>query len=377
MIQIDARGESRIVAPVDLHKEDGTLNVTGYAFSLLPIYRRSRIAASDFRIKEWDYYLVNDEEYALALTLSDLGYLGMLSASVLDFKEGTYTTTSELVMLPLGKFNMPEESSLGVAEFKNKRVHLRFESTAEKRTLYCDFHKFKGEESLHAEVALDEIPQDTMVIVTPFAENPKAFYYNQKIDAMRAQGSFTVGPRDGAEPSVSHEFSPRDSFGLLDWGRGVWTYDNIWYWGLAQGWQNGKGQAGPDAPGAKRFGMNIGYGFGDTSAACENMCFIDGCAVKLGRLDFGIPKVEGRENAKRLADRFLLKKPWHVQDEEGRLDLIFTPEIDRFDLTDVKLIVTDQHQVFGKFNGTMILDDGTPFEIRDLRGAAEVVHNRY
>jgi len=146
---------------------------------------------------------------------------------------------------------------------------------------------------------------------------------------------------------------------------------------LAQGWQNGKGQAGPDAPGAKRFGMNIGYGFGDTSAASENMCFIDGHAVKLGRLDFGIPKVAGQENAKRLADRFLLKEPWHVQDEEGRLDLIFTPEIDRFDLTDVKIIVTDQHQVFGRFNGKLVLDDGSVFEIKDLRGAAEVVRNRY
>jgi len=233
MIEVDARGENHIIGPVDLHKEDGTLNVKGYAYSLLPIYKRSRVAVSDFRIKEWDYYLVNDDEYAVALTLSDLGYLGMLSASVLDFAAGTYTTTSELVMLPLGRFKMPEESALGVAEFQNKRVHMRFEATKEKRTLYCDFLKFKGEETLHVDITLDQIPQDTMVIVTPFAEDPKAFYYNQKIDAMRAQGSFIMGSRaaveaavagqlaDDATLSISHEFSPRDSFGLLDWGRGV------------------------------------------------------------------------------------------------------------------------------------------------------------
>jgi len=370
MTRIDQRGETQIITSAPLHNEDGTLNLKGYAFSLLPQYDRKRVAVSDFRIKEWDYYLVNDDEYALALTLSDLGYLGMVSASVLDFRAKTYTTTSELVALPLGRFNMPSDSSIGVSSFANKRAEITFEATNERRTLHCVFRKFKGDLTLTADVVLDEIPRDTMVISTPFAEDPKAFYFNQKIDAMRAQGSFTLG-------ELSHEFSERDSFGLLDWGRGVWTYDNIWYWGLAQGWQNGKGQAGPDAPGAHRVGMNIGYGFGDTTAASENMFFIDGKAIKLGRLDFGIPENPDMEQAKRLSDRYRFMEPWHIQDTERRLDLIFKPEIDRYDLTDLKVIVTDQHQVFGTFSGTLILDDGTQFFIAGLRGAAEAVHNRY
>ena len=370
MTQLDARGETHIVAPAALHNDDGTLALKGYAFSLLPRYDRARVKAAKFRIKEWDYYLVNDDEYALALTLSDLGYIGMISASVIDFTACEYTTTSEITVLPLGRFNMPSDSSRGESTFENKRVKMSFIATPEQRALHCEFKKFKGDLTLTADVVLDEIPRDTMVISTPFAEDPKAFYFNQKIDAMRATGVFTVG-------DVTHEFSPRDSFGLLDWGRGVWTYDNIWYWGLAQGWQNGRGEAGPDAPGAKRFGMNIGYGFGDTSAASENMCFIDGEAVKLGRLDFGIPENAGKQGAKRLLERYRFMEPWHIRDTEGRLDLRFTPQIDRFDLTDAKLIVTDQHQVFGTFDGSLVLDDGSVFQIAGLRGAAEAVHNKY
>lgn len=60
-----------------------------------------------------------------------------------------------------------------------------------------------------------------------------------------------------------YEFSPETDFGGLDWGRGVWTYDNIWYWGSGSGEVDGH-----------RFGFNIGYGFGDTSAASENVIFM-------------------------------------------------------------------------------------------------------
>jgi len=41
------------------------------------------------------------------------------------------------------------------------------------------------------------------------------------------------------------------------------------------------------------------------------------------------------------------------------------------------LIVTDQHQVFGTYSGTVTLDDGTKLLVDHLRGFAERVHNRY
>ena len=40
----------------------------------------------------------------------------------------------------------------------------------------------------------------------------------------------------------------------------MWTYDNVWYWAAAQGHQAGH-----------VVGLNLGYGFGDTTAASENM----------------------------------------------------------------------------------------------------------
>ena len=118
-----------------------------------------------------------------------------------------------------------------------------------------------------------------------------------------------------------------------------------------------------------RFGFNLGYGFGDTSAASENMLFFDGKAHKLGRVDFGIPKKpDGSDD---------LLSPWHFTDDEGRLDLVFTPILDRASKTDVLIICSDQHQVFGRFTGSAVLDDGTTVRIGNFLGFAEKVFNKW
>jgi len=116
-------------------------------------------------------------------------------------------------------------------------------------------------------------------------------------------------------------------------------------------------------------GFNIGYGFGDTSAASENMVFVDGIAHKLDRLTFNIPKTADGQ------DDYL--KPWMFTSNDGRFEMDFLPVLDRSSCTDLKLIVSDQHQVFGKFTGKMILDNGTAIHLKDFMGFAEKVHNKW
>ena len=211
---------------------------------------------------------------------------------------------------------------------------------------------FDGKDDLEAEILLDKEPRDSMVIVTPWEEDATAFYYNRKIIGMRARGGFRTG-------ALFHEFDGSQALGLLDWGRGVWTYDNTWYWSAAMGYQEGR-----------VIGFNLGYGFGDTSAASENMLFVDGVAHKLGVVTFEIPVDDDAQP--------IYLKQWRIHDEEGRLQLAFTPSFDRSDLIDVMhVVVSDQHQVFGTFSGSAVLDDGTILAIDDLRGFAEDVHNKY
>jgi hypothetical protein len=144
---------------------------------------------------------------------------------------------------------------------------------------------------------------------------------------------------------------------VLDWGRGLWTYHNTWYWGSASG------LAG-DVP----FGFNIGYGFGDTSQASENMIFYNGKAHKLSRVTFRIPMKDGKED---------YMSPWTFTSDDGRFEMDFEPVLDRAACTSAGPIKSDQHQVFGRFSGTAVLDDGTRIGVSDLMGFAEKVENKW
>jgi hypothetical protein len=70
-------------------------------------------------------------------------------------------------------------------------------------------------------------------------------------------------------------------------------------------------------------------------------------------------------------------KPWKFSSSDGRFEMDFEPVLDRAAMIDAKIIVSDQHQVFGRLNGTAILDDGTKLEVRDMLMFAEKVHNKY
>lgn len=331
--------------------EQGQLREPGFAKSLLLDYNRDAIRAGSMRIKEWDYYLIYDDEVALALTVDDNSYMGLTSASWIDLVARTEQTTSPMTLLPRGRTALPPSSAAGVTHFDKGPTKADFVVGPDSRNLSFSMCDFTKGENLDAHVELTDVPNDSMCIATPFAGHPRHFYYNQKIVGMRAAGTATWGNR-------AHTFKPESAFAILDWGRGVWTYDNTWYWGGACGLQGGK-----------LVGWNIGYGFGDTSAASENMLFIDGVAHKLGQVTFNIPG-DGTAEVRYM-------EPWTFTSDDGRFQMDFAPLLDRSARTNALVLESDQHQVFGRYTGRVVDDAGEAHEIHDLMGFAEKVRNRW
>ena len=94
--------QHEITREIPLLNARGELTEPGYAKKLLSVYRRADIKASPLRIKEWDYYLINNGRFALALTIDDNGYMGLDSISLLNFEEGWEITKSPMCFMPLG-----------------------------------------------------------------------------------------------------------------------------------------------------------------------------------------------------------------------------------------------------------------------------------
>jgi hypothetical protein len=328
----------------------GELIQKGYATSPILQYKRKNVALK-LRLKEWDYYLINNDKQAVAVTIGKSSSLVLVSASLIDLVTLKEITKSTVGIVSEKRGSMPESSETGDIIYHNANTNFSFVHRNGNRELTLYMKGFINSEDLDISLILSHEPQDSLVIATPFYEGNKLFYYNRKIIGMRASGKARLGNRN-------FTFFPCNSFGLLDWGRGVWPYHTIWYWGAAQG-----------MIGNNLFGFNLGYGFGDTSKATENMLFYNGVASKLEEVTFHIPM-----NNK---GSYEYMEPWKITSSDDRLQMIFTPILDRSVNLSAVVLSTNQHQVFGTFTGMALLDDGTMVFIKNFTGFLERVENRW
>lgn len=315
--------------------------VAGYSTKSILTYERRAIKAPPWRIKEWDFYQVTDDRMCLQFTIGHASYAGQVGIMLFDFRNGKkLAEKGTFLVLPFGSLHMPADGETDhVLGYGKKAKEIRFEADGSHRHLYCRWEDFE------ADILLTRQNENSIVINTPFEESPRAFYYNQKINCMKAEGFVRYQGR-------RYSFMQDQSFGLLDWGRGVWPFHNEWYW------SNGTGYVED-----KIFGFNLGCGFGNTASATENILFYDHSVHKLGDVIFD-----------RSEDYM---KPWHLYDKDGRLDLILTPLYDR--TTRTKLLWVDNccHQMFGEFNGWAVLEDGTKLKIERLVSFAEHAVNNW
>jgi hypothetical protein len=332
--------QNLITEPGPVLNRDGS-PVAGYATKEILQYDRSAIRARPWRIKEWDFYQVSDEEKCLQFTLGHASYVGQACAMLFDFKAGEkIALKSRLIPLPFGSMHLPGSAQAdGVVEYDRGGMKMRFDTTGKIRTLICKCEDFE------AEIRLERRNPHSIVINIPFDGSPRQFYYNHKINCMTAQGKARLGDRE-------FEFKPENAFGLLDWGRGVWPFSNEWYWSNGTGMVNGE-----------IFGFNLGCGFGNTSKATENIIFYQNSAHKLGRVS--------------IAHQNDYMKPWRLSDDEGRLDLTLTPLYDRTTKDKILFIDNCCHQVFGVFNGRAVLADGRVLDVKNLTAFAEHAVNNW
>lgn len=337
----------------DLLNENGTIKHLGYSKSLMLNYNKSAIKNKS-RIKEWDYYYIADDRFGLCVTISNLSYVGAISASVIDFINKTQTNKTSMVFFPKDKNFMPTTSKEGLSVLKTKNAEFKFEVKDGKRHLtglYSNFYKENGlNRDLIFDIMLEDEPEESMVKVTPF-KNKRHFYYNQKINAITASGSVTVKGKN-------YVFEKTNTLATLDWGRGVLPYATMWYWASMQSRLDD----------GTKIGFNLGKALGNNTDATENMIFYNGQAHKLGNVRINIQRDKYKRD---------YLGNWTFYDEDGRLELLFEPIIDRYAPFNALVLAFIPHQVFGKYSGLLKLDDGKVIEINNVMGFAERVVNRW
>ena len=334
----------QVTRPIELLDDNGNITQPGYAVkSDIYVYERSKIKANPTRIKEWDFYQINTDRYVAQINIFDISIGGAVTFSLRDLETDKKEEDMTLDLLTMGSFKLPESAEKPhTIEYNRHGCILKIEVADGKRHIY--YKKGKSE----ADVLLRmQDNHESLVMAVPFKEKGH-FYYNQKMNCMTAEGFIK-------SKSLRADLDPKNSFCVLDWGRGVWPYKVDWYWGNGTTFLDD----------GKIFGFEIGWGFGDMSAASENTLFYDGKAHKIGNIVM-------YNNESNLLD------PWVFKSDDGRFSMTMVPVSDNHTKTKVgNAVGMECHQVFGKWSGTAVLDDGRVIEVKNMTAFCEKCNNRW
>jgi len=338
--------QNEITEPSDVFNEDGSLIQHGWSRKPILKYNKENIGKRWTRIKEWDHFSILNRQFGFQLTIGDIGYLTQMSYVWLDFEnekrhdKATMKFFTKSKLLPLSSL----EDSL--IEFPTKKFNATIIKEKEKRILTIGDPSFQ-KKGIKGTITLTDDPKmDNTVVVTGYKEDPRLFYYNHKINYMPAEGSIEIGKE-------KYMFEPDSSFGLMDWGRGIWPYRTHWMWGSACGTVDSVPVA-----------FNIGYGFGDLSTHTENIVFYDGKAHKIDEVTF---YHENRDPT----------KPWIFTSNDDRFNIVLTPLITHREKLNYGLISLNSSLLHGLYSGEVILDTGEIIHIEEMLGHAEDIYWRW
>lgn len=333
-----------------LLSEDGSLTTFGWArFPYLePNAEKINVysfkALQQFRLKRWQYYAITTPTHFFSFTISHVGYLGLVFAYVVSFENRVYH--EETLNIPMGRgISLPKDSLSGTASFEKGDLRVSFETVDDKiRLINVNWPKF-GKQTLTAKLKIT-IPEQQESVVNVFPFNGKRFFYTRKVNCMQPEGEIKC--------ERVYNITPEDAFGTLDWGFGVWPYKSAWLWGsfstkLSDG---------------RTLGINLGDKIGNNPDVTDNAVILNGRVLKLGRVSFDY-------------DPKNLEKEWNIKSEEGNLKLVFKPFLVRLAKTDLLVLKSVLHQIFGYYSGSFELESGEKVEINNITGWIEEHNARW
>lgn len=341
--------QNQITEQTPLLSENGQLQNPGYCKNNLFVYNKENISASKWRVKEWDFYQTSDGEYMVQLNFFNISIASALTAEIRNLRTGEAYSDMAIELFTPHK-NQLDKNGDKPSHFEYSRSgrsavfdvglysrHLHFEGKSKGKDFVIDLTMEK------------QLRHESITIATPFEKSGR-FFYTQKLNCMPTTGTVTLGGE------TVTQFTPDKAFTVLDWGRGVWPYSNMWYWA------NGSTYLG-----GKLFGFELTWGFGDESNATETAVFYDGVCHKIGAV-----------HLEQDPEKIGWMKDWHFISDDGRLDLTMKPYYDNFtNMMVLNKVGMLTHQVHGLWSGNVTLDDGTVLEIKDMYAFCEKVYNKW
>jgi hypothetical protein len=328
--------EKELTEPVNLCDENGRFHAAAVGWSRNPLHT-CNLSGRWPRKKRWNYWAITSETHLFSVTVSNVDYVGLVFVYVADFANDMFNEMTLIV--PFGRgCDLPDIVNADVV-FAREGLHVKMLQTSIGVDLAVDIADFEGP-PLSAKFTITTPPDhDTLNVVVPWDE--KTFQFTSKQNTLPAEGSVHFGDE-------TIQFSGEQSFACLDYGRGIWPRDCVWNWGSASGVQNGRS-----------LGLNLGGQWTDRTGMTENGICVNGNLTKIS------------EDLHWQYDKSNFMKSWRISASSGSIDLTFTPFMERVAASNLWLVKSEVHQLFGTYNGTVQTAEGETIAIENLIGWAE------
>ncbi|WP_033543509.1 DUF2804 domain-containing protein [Planococcus sp. CAU13] len=329
--------EREIYTTVELCDAKGQLNPEAIGFARRPLIV-SNLKGNFMRKKKWNYWCVFGEEIMFSATVSHLDYATVCFVYFLNYE--TQRFYEKTVVMPFSRKRIIGDESMETCTFNHPEMDIEFLHDGESTQISVQVDDFDGEK---LSAALDiRHPQnhDSLNVVIP--RNRHIFQFTGKHLCLPAAGTVKVGTQQ-------YTFEPVESYAVLDTGRGVWPRESSWNWAMAS--QRSLG---------KTIGLNFGGKWTDGTGMTENAFFVNGKMVKI------------HEDVLFHYDNQNYKEPWRIStkfSDDVRLE--FTPFFERVSKSDMKLVKSEVHQLFGYYDGYVRYEDGKKLRISQLLGSIE------
>lgn len=332
--------EKEITQPVKLCLDNGDLNTESAGWSCTPLHI-CNLSGNWPKKKKWNFWLVLGPDFGFSATVANVDYIGLGAVSFVDLKKKV--TLNGVAVIPRGKgVDMPETVEEDVV-LKRKDMRISFTHPPGQVKILVESPTFQAGK-LTADISLDRpAAHETLNTVIPWSD--KLFHFTSKQNTLPARGSVTFG-------GVTYEFNPENSFGVLDFGRGIWPETINWNWGAFSHYQDGD-----------LIGVNMGAKWTDGTGHNENGIMLNGRLTKI------------MEDIIFDYDTSDFMKPWKIKSSETDiLDLVLTPVYDNgagvASSSDSKQVAASNHQMFGRFNG-VLKPEGKTINLKNAFGWAE------
>ncbi len=326
--------ERELTGPVELCTADGQFNEEATGWSRTPLHT-ANLSGRYPRKKRWEYWCVTSPTHLFSATIAHLDYAAQAIVYVMDFERKRFHEAVSIAPLGRGCSVSDHEST-----FESRAMQLSFRQTGASTELHIARAKIGGT-TLDARFDIQHpLSQESCNVVIPWS--PKQFVYTSKHACLPAQGEVGFGP-------ASIEFDSGNSFACLDRVRGIWPYKTAWQWGAGSGVEDGR-----------TVGLNLGGSWTDGTSATENAFTVNGRLTKVS------------EDLVWEYDKRDYTQPWTIRTPiSDQVRLTFTPFYERVSKSNMLVVASNMHQMFGYFSGTVKTDDDDVIEIARLLGWVE------